>query len=321
MQVDLKRCLVSILIPCHNAERWIREAVESALAQTWQPVEVIVVDDGSSDGSRAILAEFGDRIVWEAQPQLGPNPTRNRLLHLARGKWLQYLDADDYLLPEKIERQLVQSQSRGGGSPVDIIYSPVLIEEWRDGGRTPLRAEPIDPDKDLFEQWFSWQLPQTGGALWRAESLRELGGWNEAMPCCQEHELYLRALKNGRRFQFVAEPGAVYRIWSEKTVCRKNPLKVLEVKDRLFDDLVAWLRSNGLWTEGHRRTAGSACFRMARTRAKHDIAAAAAYFEMRSGQDLICADGVPVPATHRLLTQLFGFAFAEKIAAWKRRLV
>lgn len=98
--------LVSILIPCWNAARWVRQAIESALAQTWVSKEIIVADDGSSDGSLEIVKSFGDKIRWETGPNRGGNAARNRLTGLAKGEWLQYLDADDYLLPDKIARQM-----------------------------------------------------------------------------------------------------------------------------------------------------------------------------------------------------------------------
>src|SRR5438309_6069595 len=97
--------LVSILIPCRNAERWVGQAIESALGQTWPEKEVIVVDDGSTDSSLSIIKSFGDRIRWETGPNRGGNAARNRLLELASGDWLQYLDADDYLLSDKVARQ------------------------------------------------------------------------------------------------------------------------------------------------------------------------------------------------------------------------
>src|SRR5436309_2678723 len=98
--------LVSILIPCYNAERWIAQAIESALAQTWPDKEVIVVDDGSTDGSLHVIKQFDGRIHWETGKNRSGNMARNRLLELARGDWLQYLDADDYLLPDKIDGQM-----------------------------------------------------------------------------------------------------------------------------------------------------------------------------------------------------------------------
>src|SRR6202011_1477360 len=112
---------VSILIPCYNAERWVAQAIESALRQTWPEKEIIVVDDGSTDGSLAIIESFGDRIRWETGPNRGGNVARNRLLELAHGEWLQYLDADDYLLPMKIERQM---EFIGANPAADVIFGP-----------------------------------------------------------------------------------------------------------------------------------------------------------------------------------------------------
>ena len=76
---------VSILIPCYNAERWIAQAIESALAQTWSEKEIIVVDDGSTDHSLEVIRQFDGRIWWETGPNRGGNVARNRLLELARG--------------------------------------------------------------------------------------------------------------------------------------------------------------------------------------------------------------------------------------------
>src|ERR1700734_3340325 len=98
--------LVSILIPCFNAKQWIAQAIESALQQTWPEKEVIVVDDGSTDGSLGVIKRFEGRVRWETGPNRGGNQARNRLLELARGEWLQYLDADDYLLPDKVALQM-----------------------------------------------------------------------------------------------------------------------------------------------------------------------------------------------------------------------
>ncbi len=114
--------LVSILIPCYNAERWIAQSIESALAQTYGSIEVIVVDDGSTDRSLDIIRGFGDRIRWETGPNRGGNWARNRLLDLARGEWVQFLDADDYLLPDKVEPQMHFLQNH---PETDILYGMV----------------------------------------------------------------------------------------------------------------------------------------------------------------------------------------------------
>src|SRR5438132_11851104 len=103
--------LVTIGIPCYNSERWIGECVQSALQQTWPATEIIVVDDGSSDNSREILRGFGDSIQTVAAPHRGANHARNEILRRARDEWIQYLDADDFLLPEKISRQFEEAKN------------------------------------------------------------------------------------------------------------------------------------------------------------------------------------------------------------------
>jgi len=115
---------VSVLIPCYNAERWIEQAIASALSQTYLPIEVIVVDDGSTDGSWQVIQQFGDRIHATTQPNQGGNAACHRLLQISSGEWLQYLDANDYLLPTKLEQQI---QCLASQPDADMIYSPSIL--------------------------------------------------------------------------------------------------------------------------------------------------------------------------------------------------
>ncbi len=97
---------VSIIVPAYNAESFIEATIRSALAQTHADVEVIVVDDGSTDATRDRLREFGDRIVVHRQANKGVAAARNRGALAAAGDWLAFLDSDDLWLPDKVERQL-----------------------------------------------------------------------------------------------------------------------------------------------------------------------------------------------------------------------
>src|SRR5688572_32856810 len=99
--------LVSILIPAYNAERWIGATIRSALAQTWPDTEIIVIDDGSRDGTLAIARGFQSRSVKVVtQPNTGAAGARNAALELAQGAYIQWLDADDLLAPDKIAAQM-----------------------------------------------------------------------------------------------------------------------------------------------------------------------------------------------------------------------
>jgi glycosyltransferase involved in cell wall biosynthesis len=118
--------LVSVVIPAYNAERFIAEAVGSALAQTWPNVEAVVVDDGSSDGTLDALEAYGtdERVRVISQDNAGPSAARNRGIEAARGEFIAFLDADDLWLPEKLERQMPLFENE----KVGVVYCMVRQE-------------------------------------------------------------------------------------------------------------------------------------------------------------------------------------------------
>jgi glycosyltransferase involved in cell wall biosynthesis len=103
----MTRQLVSILIPAYNASRWIHESIRSAVNQTWFAKEIIVIDDGSTDGTANIVRHYESAILkFAVQDNQGAARARNRALSLAQGDYIQWLDADDLLSPDKVERQM-----------------------------------------------------------------------------------------------------------------------------------------------------------------------------------------------------------------------
>lgn len=117
--------LISVVVPVFNGERFLAEAIESVLAQTWRPIEVLVVDDGSSDGSAAAAERFGPPVQTLRQEHRGPPAARNLGLRAARGDLVAFLDADDLWLPEKLARQA----ARFGARP-DLDISMVHVENF-----------------------------------------------------------------------------------------------------------------------------------------------------------------------------------------------
>jgi hypothetical protein len=179
---------VSILIPCYNASATVERAVDSALAQTFRDIEVIVADDGSTDSSLAVLERYrGDaRLAIHAEPHRGGNGTRNRLLELARGEFVQFLDADDELDSEKIEACLAAF-----GEDVDMVYTNHRV--CRGDDVTEKRLPELDGD---LVSYFVTNSVAIHEPLHRREHLVAAGGFDETLKCCQEYELHIRLAGN-----------------------------------------------------------------------------------------------------------------------------
>jgi glycosyltransferase involved in cell wall biosynthesis len=103
---------ISVVIPCYNAEKFIRQTLESVLKQTWLPQEIIVIDDGSTDNSAAIASSFGGIVRVERQKNQGESVARNRGMDLAKSEWVALLDADDIWYPTKLQRQVEAWRTR-----------------------------------------------------------------------------------------------------------------------------------------------------------------------------------------------------------------
>lgn len=308
--------LVSILIPCYNAERWIAQAIRSALEQSWLEKEVIVVDDGSTDGSLEIIKRFADRVRWESGPNRGGNAARNRLLQLARAEWLQYLDADDYLLPEKVAAQMRFLATR---PETDIVFGPVTMEHWSEA---EIRREllPVREPHDLWVLLARWYLPQTGASLWRKQAIVEVGGWKPAQPCCQEHELYLRLLMADKRFAYSESGGAVYRQWGEHTVCKRDRPEVRRRRLEIEQQAEDFLRERGELTPARHWAINQARFEMARTAWQHDRTEAFAIVgTIKQSHPGFVPAGDAAPHHYRMMYRLFGFGPTETLAQWVRR--
>lgn len=106
VEKDMHHARISVIIPAYNAQATIAEAVQSVLAQSWPNVECVVVNDGSTDGTAAVLEPLRDRITWIDKANGGFASARNMGMQAATGEWIAWLDADDIFEPEKLERQM-----------------------------------------------------------------------------------------------------------------------------------------------------------------------------------------------------------------------
>jgi hypothetical protein len=185
---------MAVVIPCHNAERWIGEAIASVLDQGCPSLELIVVDDGSTDSSREAIAAFDGRLRLLTGPNRGAGAARNRGLAAASSEFVLFLDADDYLVGDYLARLAAAAQPN-----VDVVVGGW---GWAAGEgvveRIHAYADLQDPAALLAA--YLTDPVQTAGLLWRREALIEAGGWPEGLPFYQDIELGLRMLLRLRPF-------------------------------------------------------------------------------------------------------------------------
>jgi glycosyltransferase involved in cell wall biosynthesis len=176
---------VSAIIPAYNAAQTVGRAVESCLSQTHPPIEVLVVDDGSTDATADVVAGFGTSARLERKPNGGPASARNHAARLARGEWLGFLDADDRWLPRKLEKQLTLATS-----------DDVAVIQTFTGGST----EQI-PYEVTFSELWETNLVCTSSVLIRRSMFERVGGFNEdpELISSEDYHLWLRVAAAGGR--------------------------------------------------------------------------------------------------------------------------
>lgn len=305
--------LVSIVIPCYNAERWIADAIESGLKQSHPNKEIVVVDDGSTDGSVDVLKSFNDRIHWESGPNHGGCAARNRGVELARGEYIQFLDADDLLTPDCIERKLSFSAAPNQRVCCDlesldtgVAFSP---PEWWTQTAWPL------------EFILAKGSPQTAQPLHRKEELLAVGGFREHLPCAQEFDLHLRmAIKLGIEFVSNGHLGVRFRP-TEGSVSRKaGGLKMPLAFASILADAWPLLRAS---PKNSPRRAAILAGTLARASRKiYRRGAHAEALKLAAIAQSISPDwyqSAYLSWTSRSYARLFGFAATEKLFQLLRR--
>lgn len=209
-----KTDLISIIIPCYNSENFIRDCIESALAQSYRNIEIIVVNDGSKDATLSIVEEFGKTIKVVNTDNNGAAAARNIGLTFARGKWVQFLDSDDILLPHDVEDKLSLSLLNDNDtlicSPVESMEANRPLPKWWIERKTDLKSLIVDG------------TPATPSPLHQRALLHKIGGFDTSLPRCQEFDLHLRlALLLKINFVYTKITGSKVRIRHD-SISRSN---------------------------------------------------------------------------------------------------
>lgn len=180
---------ITVVMPCYNAENYVAQAVDCVLGQSTPDVELIVVDDGSTDRSREILLGYGDRIRFLEQANQGPYPARNHGMQHASGEFVAFLDADDWWAPDCLEKLHAALSARPDAA---LAYCG-----WQNVGLPGPRGEPhVPPDYEKvgkLERFLRAAAPwPIHAALVRREVMDAAGGFDTNWRTCMDYDLWLR---------------------------------------------------------------------------------------------------------------------------------
>jgi glycosyltransferase involved in cell wall biosynthesis len=211
--------LISVIIPTFNRAALVAEAVDSVLAQSFRDFELIVIDDGSTDGTAARLASYGDALRYQRQEQSGVSAARNRGLSMACGDWIAFLDSDDLWLPKKLA---VQADFFARHPEVKICQTE---EIWiRNGRRVNPRLRHAKPSGDIFEPSLELCLVSPSAVLLRQSLLAALGSapFDPWLPACEDYDLWLRIACRHPVF-LIEEPLVIKRGGHADQLSRSTP--------------------------------------------------------------------------------------------------
>lgn len=307
---------LSIIIPCYNAELWIGECLDSAIAQTYRPREIIIIDDGSTDASLEVIKQYAqehpDLIQYETGPNRGGCAARNRGFALSKGEYVMFLDADDTMELETVAGQVERMAGR-----TDIVVSaPWWALQWvGDRWQRFDHQYALVDDPLVGELRYGDYIPLPA-LLWPRAVIDALGGWDETLWANQDGDLRLRARLRGYPIVRSARGGFVYRRYSTDTVSGSSSYRSLESRVRVYEKVEQTLAESGRLEK----------YRFDLARAFHSIASGIMPLNEELGDralgHAIRLGGIrSVHGTlqHRLLCYTIGLKRKERLAGWLLR--
>ena len=205
---------VSAVVPAYNRAGYLREAIDSALSQGFEGLEVVVVDDGSTDATPEILRSYGDRIRVHRQENAGQSAAVNRGVDLARGEYCAFLDSDDAWLPGKIARAVPLLDAEPTAA---LLYAAVEMMDG-DGRAIPDPRPPRrTPAGAVLGLLLEGNFVRTPTAVFRRTAFLEAGGYDPALRCVNDWDMWLR-LATGRPVLRDPVPAARYRLHGDQAV-------------------------------------------------------------------------------------------------------
>jgi glycosyltransferase involved in cell wall biosynthesis len=238
---------LSIIIPCFNQERWISRAISSVLAQSHLPHEVIVVDDGSTDGSLEIIESFGPPVRVIRQANAGASAARNTGLRSATGSLCFFLDGDDY-----VEGDVFAAVHRDMNG-ADFAVSP-CVSETEDGNRSVFHRFSDEPvAQAVFERWLDFYSQPPCTVYWKTAFIRAIGGWDERVSLNDDGEVSMRAMLHEPVIRSIRQGFGVYNAHSGPSLSKTRSEKALRGELDAMLRLIQLGDQKGWKVDGFRR--------------------------------------------------------------------
>ena len=201
---------ISVVMSAYNAEKYLREAMDSILTQTFADFQLIVIDDKSTDASGGILKEYAARdarvVVLENEENMGLTKSLNRGLSIARGEYIARMDADDISVPDRFQKQVDFLDSHPDYSFVSCIGR--YIDE--DGKEEQLRLFP-ETNEEIYAMMPKVDAVMHPGVMFRREDIAKIGNYCEDFRVVQDYDLWFRGMAAGYKFYNIQEPLVLFR--------------------------------------------------------------------------------------------------------------
>lgn len=309
---------ISVVVPCYNIDEYIDECIASILSQNTPSVEIICVNDGSTDNTLARLREIevasGGAIKVLSDSNHGASVARNVGLAIARGEYVQFLDADDLINPRKFEHQL-ELVNRASVKP-DIICAS-YIRRYTSG-----KEIVYDPHAD--DEWIglaSTRLGITSSNLWRRSSLNHVGGWHEDLQSSQEYDLMFRLLKTGAKILIDEEPLTIVRHRESGSISTSDVVGNWKRYVQLRREIVDHLVSRSELTPSRESVLNDVIFGAIRSMYGHDRNSANSYFNKYVPTEYSPSSMSSYSSLYLVCFKIFGFSVTERLRRGLKKLL
>lgn len=277
--------LVSIIIPCYNVENYIEQCLISALEQTYTNIEIIVIDNNSTDNTRTIVSElrkkYPRKIQFFEEKKQGAPAARNLGTIKANGEWIQYLDADDLLKPRKIEHQIrLIKESK---SNPDLVFG-TQIYQFKSGKKVIFEPH----EGDVLQALYFSHLGNTSSSLFKKNAILRVKLWDENLRCGQEYDLFFKIITQNAIVIYDYQPSTIVRERKSGQITfsspRENAITFLEAR-------VGW--TNYLsevqpeWVSEHKEVIKDAYYKYILSLSRVDTLTAIKYHSKYLGKDYI----------------------------------